>query len=130
MSRHLDWLRQAENDLAWAAYSMDGGFYAQVCFVAQQAAEKALKAYCFTKGFDVVRTHSLFELVRALGEDGALENSAKALDLYYISSRYPDAFPAGAPFELIGEAQAEQALREARDIFEAMRKRIKGDGRS
>ena len=41
MSRYRDWLRQAENDLLWAEHSLAGGFWAQTCFVAQQAAEKA-----------------------------------------------------------------------------------------
>ncbi len=40
MDRFLDWLRQAENDLAWARHSLAGGFYAQTCFASQQAAEK------------------------------------------------------------------------------------------
>lgn len=124
MNRHNDWLRQAENDLEWGALSFEGGFYAQTCFIAQQAAEKALKAYCFSKGFDIVRTHSLFQIVRGLGENGDLERIAKELDLYYVSGRYPDAFPAGAPFELITEGQAARALQGARRLFDSLRSRF------
>jgi HEPN domain-containing protein len=47
MSRYQDWLRQAENDLAWGRHSLDGSYFAQVCFIAQHSGEKALKAYCF-----------------------------------------------------------------------------------
>ena len=38
------WLAQAQSDLAFAEYGLDGGFYAQACFMCQQAGEKALKA--------------------------------------------------------------------------------------
>jgi len=124
MSRHEDWMRQAENDLEWARHSLAGGFFAQTCFIAQQAGEKALKAYCFFKGYDVVRTHSLFQIVRILGEDGVLEQHAKELDLYYVSGRYPDAFPAGAPFELLTRPQAERALAAAEDVVVTLRARM------
>ncbi len=33
------WLAQADNDLAFARYALDGGFFHQACFVAQQCAE-------------------------------------------------------------------------------------------
>jgi HEPN domain-containing protein len=124
MNRHLDWLRQAENDLEWARYSLAGGFHAQTCFIAQQAGEKALKAYAFFRGFDVVKTHSLFQIVRDLGEDGDLKRHARELDVYYISGRYPDAFPSGAPFEILGEEQARRALTAAEEIGRIVRERI------
>jgi HEPN domain-containing protein len=87
-------------------------------------AEKALKAFCFAKGLDIVRTHSLFQIMRGLEENGELERIAKELDLYYISGRYPDAFPAGAPFELITEGQAARALEGARCLFETLGSRL------
>jgi HEPN domain-containing protein len=124
MSRHADWLRQADNDLEWARHSLTGGFCAQTCFVAQQAGEKALKALCFFKGFDVVKTHSLYQIVQVLEEDGPLKECARELDLYYISGRYPDAFPGGAPFEILTQGQAEQALRAAREIFRIVSERV------
>ena len=120
-----DWKRQAENDLQWARHSFEGGFYAQTCFIAQQAAEKMMKAYCFFRGIDVIRTHSLFQIVRSLKEDGELEKNARELDLYYISGRYPDAFPAGAPFELITKEQAERALKASREIFRILGGRMR-----
>ncbi len=115
--RYRDWLRQAENDLQWAEHSLEGGFYAQTCFVAQQAAEKALKALSFFRGYDEIRTHSLYLIIRAFEGAEEVGKDAQFLDLYYISSRYPDAFPAGAPFELITQEQAHQALEAARRIY-------------
>ena len=124
MNRHLDWLRQAENDLQCAEHSFQGGFFAQTCFIAQQASEKALKAYCFFKGFDIVRTHSLYQIIKSLGENGILEKHARELDLFYISARYPDAFPAGAPFEIITTEQAQRAIEAATEIFKILRERL------
>ncbi|MDR4503937.1 MAG: HEPN domain-containing protein [Candidatus Scalindua sp.] len=95
MSRYQDWLKQAANDLEWVKHSLEGEFFAQTCFISQLAGEKALKAFCFYKGFDIVKTHSLFQIVRSLKEDGKLEKNAKELDIFYISGRYPDAFPEG-----------------------------------
>lgn len=122
--RQRDWLRQAENDLQSAHHMRAGGFHAQACFTAQQAGEKALKALCFARGFDIVRTHSLFQLVSDLGENGAVERCAKELDLFYISGRYPDAFPGGAPFELISESQSERALAAAQTVLEFVTERL------
>ena len=124
MSRYVDWLRQAENDLEWARHSLAGGFFAQTCFIAQQAGEKALKALCFFRGYDVVRTHSLFQIVRSLGEDGELERCARELDLYYVSGRYPDAFPGGAPFEILTAEQARSTLAAADSIAALVRDRV------
>ncbi|GJQ60521.1 MAG: HEPN domain-containing protein [Candidatus Scalindua sp. AMX11] len=126
MSRYQDWLKQAANDLEWAKHSLEGEFYAQTCFISQQAGEKALKAFCFYKGFDIVKTHSLFQIVRSLKEDGKLEKNAKELDIFYISGRYPDAFPEGAPFELITKEQAERALSAAVEIYDIVVKRLGG----
>ena len=123
-SRHLDWFNQAENDLSSARHLHAGNFHAQACFTAQQAGEKALKALCFARGFDVVRTHSLFQLVRDLKENGEAEGCARELDLYYVSGRYPDAFPGGAPYELITEQQSDRALEADRVLLDFVRQRL------
>ena len=44
VSRHFDWLRQADADLRLARHARDGAAHDWACFAAQQAAEKALKA--------------------------------------------------------------------------------------
>jgi len=124
MQRHLDWLHQAENDLQWAEYSLKGGFYAQVCFICQQSGEKALKAYCLFKGFNTVRTNSLYRIIKELNENGQLETCARELDIYYISARYPDALPDGAPFEILTREQAERALQSAGTIFRLINERM------
>lgn len=130
MSRYLDWLNQAQNDLSWAKHSFEGGFFAQTCFIAQQASEKALKAYCLYQGNDTIRSHSLYQIVKALGENGTLEKHARELDLFYISARYPDAFPAGAPFEILSAEQAQRALEAAVDILNIIQDRLPHDSKN
>jgi HEPN domain-containing protein len=109
-NRSRDWLRQAENDLEWAADTLKSGRFAQACFVCQQAAEKAMKSIAFARGADKVKGHSILAVARALGVNAEVEAAARKLDLYYITTRYPDALPAGAPFEFFAHDQAKEAL--------------------
>ena len=75
----------------------------------------------FKRGYDVIRSHSLREITESLEINGEITNMAKRLDLYYISARYPDAFPSGAPFEYFTHEQAEEAVSFAERIIEAIR---------
>ena len=68
------WLRQAENDQALARLARENGSFAQACFFASQAAEKALKGALLELGLEPPpHTHVLSDLVVAvagLGPDG------------------------------------------------------------
>ena len=108
-NRAIDWLNQAQNDLKWAREGVKSRFYSQVCFMAQQAAEKAIKSIAYFKEYEI-RGHSIAIIAKEIGINGEVENAGKNLDIYYISSRYPDALPGGAPFELFTERQAKEAL--------------------
>ncbi len=109
--RARDWLAQAKDDLRFARTAEREGFYAQACFICQQSAEKALKSILLGRRARAVFTHSLFELCRALRINGKLLTAAGVLDRYYLSGRYPDALPGGAPFEVFAKPQAQEALR-------------------
>ena len=98
-NRANDWLRQAENDFEWGKDSLRSLRYAQTCFIAQQVSEKALKALGFHRGFSKVKGHPVYKIAKALSINGEVERIAGQLDQYYISSRYPDALPSGAPFD-------------------------------
>lgn len=108
--RAQDWLAQAKNDLLWGKASLDSGFFSQTCFIAQQVAEKALKAIAYSRGAELVRGHSVLIVCRELNINGPLEEAAQRLDQYYIPTRYPDAQPAGAPFTFFTQKQAQEAL--------------------
>lgn len=120
-NRYKDWLRQAENDLVWAIDSISAGHYSGACFVAQQVSEKALKSLAYYRGADLVKSHSIYEIAKDLQINGELLSAAARLDQYYITPRYPDAVPAGAPFELFTKEQAEEAIGFARLFIEAVK---------
>ena len=61
------WLRQAEQDLDDARFLKEGGRHNMACFMGQQAAEKAIKAYLYHKRVEDVWGHSLLDLC----EDGS-----------------------------------------------------------
>ena len=46
----LDWLHEAQEDLEVARELLEFGRFSHACFLAQQAAEKALKALSITSG--------------------------------------------------------------------------------
>ena len=57
-----------------------------------------------------MKSNSISEIAVALGIDGDLDEKARILDQYYITTRNPDAFATGAPFEYFVERQAREAL--------------------
>jgi HEPN domain-containing protein len=121
-SRAGDWLKQAGADLAWAQSSYESGHWAQVCFICQQVGEKALKAIALARGASQVRSHSIVEIAAALGLDEELTRMGKRLDLYYITTRYPDSFASGAPYEYFEEDQALEAVEFADKFVQRARK--------
>ncbi|GAG62201.1 unnamed protein product [marine sediment metagenome] len=56
------WLEQATEDLKWARLLLKEGGYHLVCFLAQQVAEKALKALLYAQGEEIVLGHSVERL--------------------------------------------------------------------
>lgn len=122
------WLAQAESDLGFATLGAREGYYAQACFMAQQVAEKALKALHYLGGARLVVGHSLLELLDPLtmrhAALEALREGARQLDQYYVPTRYPNSLPGGTPAEVFTKAQAEQALAWARRFVEEARSLI------
>lgn len=127
MERSKDWIAQAENDLEWARHSAKGGFHAQACFAAQQAAEKAAKAVVQAH-HGQVRGHSVLKILRELpgGEPVPQEllESAAELDQYYIPTRYPNGFATGSPYEYFSASQSERAVEYAERVVQFCNNRI------
>jgi len=122
------WLRQAERDLDDARYAFKGKRYNLTCFLAQQAAEKALKGYLYAQGAELVMGHSVRELcVNAADFDEdfvQLGSEIAALDQYYIPTRYPNALPGGVPFEAYNAADGERALSLAEEALGIVRAKL------
>lgn len=88
------WLEKSQDDINWAEDSLKTGHFAGVCFLSQQIAEKALKAYLFAKGEKLIRTHNLLRLLRKCQSFNPqfekFLKTAEILNNYYIDTRYPD----------------------------------------
>ena len=121
------WFQQAYYDLKATRWNIEGGFYDTACFIAQQAAEKALKSILYFTGSrrKALMTHSTVEMVREAGKKinslVELINEARELDLHYIPSRYPNGIPSGYPHQFYGRKNADQALAAAEKIFNAIK---------
>lgn len=120
-----DWLRRARSNLALARQGRTLGedvLYEDLCFDAQQAAEKAIKALLIHRGVAYPKTHDIAHLLTLVQRSG-LEvpeeiRQCDRLTRYAVASRY-----SGLP-EVIGEEDysrivmmAERAYRWAESLI-------------
>lgn len=125
--RYMSWLLQSESDLRSTVDLIKTSHFAQACFNAQQAAEKALKALAFFRGADLVKSHSLVTIAKDLKLNGELATFASKLDLYYLTARYPDALPENAvPAENFDRTMAQEALRMAEKFLVRVKEELNG----
>ena len=89
------WLQHAKSNLRLAekGATLKGVLFEDLCFNAQQAAEKALKAVCIKYDLDFPKTHSLVRLIDILETGGVkVPKNIKEADIltqYAVESRYP-----------------------------------------
>lgn len=123
------WLRQAEYDLKAAEWNQQGGFFAPACFWAQQSAAKSLRSFLFLNREDAKETRSVIDLLdRAITYEEEFRNfvgELTRLDIYYKTSRFPDALPGGIPAEVITERDSREAIRQAGDLIALVEKKRK-----
>ena len=124
--RWRDWWRQAQEDAARAEKARGLGDWPLACFLAQQAAEKALKALYLKRG-EVAWGHSVLKLLEGLGAPPELLERGKELDKHYILSRYPNGFPEGVPSDYYTEGDAERALLAAEEVLGWVRRRLEDE---
>jgi HEPN domain-containing protein len=111
------WLERAHSNLLLAQKgNRKGVMLEDLCFNAQQAAEKALKAVCLYKELDFPKTHSitrLFDLLESVGMKIPKQiQSADFLTQYAVETRYP------GPAEEITKEEYHEALTvSARVVF-------------
>jgi HEPN domain-containing protein len=90
------WLKKADHDLLNIRNNLaaDEVPWDTVCFHAQQAGEKLLKAYLVARGTTPERTHDLVKLLKYCTEIDSslldLETECITLSAYGILPRYPD----------------------------------------
>jgi HEPN domain-containing protein len=122
------WLRQAVQDLEDADFSRQGGRFNLACFLGQQAAEKAVKAYLYHRRVEDVWGHSLIDLC----EDAKLfdmmfdtiKSIARQLDKYFEMTRYPSYLPGGIPSEAFDRVDADRSIELSQQVVDFVKGRI------
>jgi HEPN domain-containing protein len=126
------WLEQAEEDLKWAGDLAKRGGYHIACFLAQQVGEKALKAFLYGRGEELIIGHSVERLCTESARfDGEFAEKVKTwsiLDGYYVATRYPNSLPDSIPARVYTAHAAADAVGIAAEIVGFVRDRISGSG--
>ncbi len=114
-----EWAKIATEDFQSAEYLFDRSLYRTVCYHAQQAVEKILKAILTEHETEFSRTHNIFDLGNAVGRVGHkapfIDEDAIFLNSIY-RTRYPSdlgLLPSGEPTK----EDAEKALNIAREVI-------------
>lgn len=118
------WLEQAQVDLKWVRHLAEQDAHYLVCFLAQQAAEKALKAVLYARGEELVLGHSVRQLCQHLAADesrfAVYVDEWAVLDSYYIPTRYPDGLPGDIPARVYNRRAADSAKGLAEAVLSAV----------
>ena len=111
-----EWLNRAKSHLtrAKADAELEGVYLEDLCFDAQQAAEKAIKALLLHRGIAFPYVHDLAELVTVLQQGGenvpTAVSEAARLTRFAVESRYPG----------LGEAVTKEEYHRALSIAESV----------
>ena len=127
----LKWLKYAEDDLKSAKVLNKEELYAQVCFHAQQCAEKSLKAYLTKEDQRIPKIHILRDIIDLCKKIDCrifnqFDDDVLTLDRYYIPTRYPDAVLGSLPEGLPEKVDATEAIEIAERMFGFVGEKVGG----
>jgi len=109
-----DWLRHAWSDLELAKVQRNSRILLEdLCFHAQQALEKALKAVLVSRLISFPRTHNIRSLIDLLPEGLSIPEEAKGAAMltdYAVMARYPGDFEPVTEEEYIDALQIAEAV--------------------
>jgi HEPN domain-containing protein len=117
-----EWLNRARSNLSRAKSKIPEAYLEDLCFDAQQAAEKAIKAVLLRKGVTFPYVHDLARLLTLLEETGEEipESVRQAEDLtrYAVVTRYPGLT------EPVTEAHYQEAVASAEAVVQWVEEKI------
>jgi len=119
-----EWLNRAKSNLIQAKGEEPGVYWEDLCFQAQQAAEKSLKALLLHRGVRFPYVHDLAELVELLEQQG--ENIPSGirevvrLTNYAVEARYPGLA------EPVTQQEYEMAVALAEEVVRWVEKALEG----
>ena len=110
----LEWLNRAYSDLAIASAQIADAYPEDLCYHAQQATEKALKALLLHRVVAIPRVHDISDLLGNLLKTGVTIpesiREAAFLSEYAVAARYPGLEEPVTPDEL------QSAIEKAREV--------------
>jgi HEPN domain-containing protein len=116
------WLQRAESNLRLAQLGQaEGIFLEDLCFEAQQAAEKSLKAVLIHFSDEYPKVHHLGLLIERLEPYIVMPEAVRAavvLSNYAVQTRYP------GDYTPVSDAEYKQALEHARAVLDWARQQI------
>ncbi|MDE0206272.1 MAG: HEPN domain-containing protein [Candidatus Tectomicrobia bacterium] len=117
-----EWMNRARGNLARAKVPVPGGYLEDLCFDAQQAGEKAIKALLIARRIDFPYTHDLSHLLALLETHGEsipdAVRQAEELTHYAVHTRYPG-FE-----EPVSESEYQEAIGNAEAVVSWAEKRL------
>lgn len=119
-----EWMRRANGNLARAqAGKIDKRYlFEDLCYDAQQAAEKSLKALCLYRKISFPWTHSIAQLLTILEDNGEEIpeeiRDAEVLTVYATDTRYP------GDWEPIEEEEYLETLGHAKTVFDWVNEKL------
>jgi len=117
-----EWLNRAQSDLLLAKSYEEGIYLEDLCFHAQQAAEKAIKALLIRRGIEFPYVHDISELMTLL--EGAGEflpesiRKGETLTRFAVFTRYPGVSPP------VSHEEYEEALNLAGEIVQWVKEKF------
>lgn len=115
-----EWIKFATENLQVAKHEIEyeTPAYHTICFLCRESAEKFLKAYLISKGWELKKTHDIVELLEYCSdydnEFDILVEDSSILNDYIADGRYPG----DIAFEAIGLKQATEAIEKAERVKE------------
>ncbi len=110
-----DWLRRAQSDLGLAGIALPRGvLYNELCFHAQQAVEKSIKAVLVHCGVEFSKVHNIDYLMTRLPPEVSVPPEAEeivSLTSYAVMFRYP------GDYEDVTEEEYQWAIQAARAVY-------------
>ncbi len=123
-----DWLRHAQSDLLLAGIPLPQGvLYNELCFHAQQAVEKSIKAVLIYHNVEFRKSHALDYLFSLLPQEVPLPCRAKeavGLTNYAVMLRYP------GDYEDVEAAEYQETLLIAQELYAWAERSIVNDEES
>lgn len=120
-----EWLNRARGNLARAGTRLPEAYLEDLCFDAQQAAEKAIKALLIRKKKTFPRVHDITRLLTLLEEAGeavpAVVLETGELSRYAVVTRYPGIV------EPVNEEQYRTAITHATAVVRWVEERMASD---